>query len=1233
MRYTALALCLITAAPLAAQDTPDQGVIAEFLQTRLSGAGRSVEIFGFEGALSSKATIERLTIADDTGVWLTAEGLILDWNRGALLRGSVDISDLSATRIEVTRRPITSPDTALPTAEATPFALPDLPVSIEVDRLLINQLSLGADILGQSVLAQLEGTTALTGGAGQATLSLRRLDGKTGTILLNGQYDNATTALSVDLSMSESADGIAANMLGLPDKPSVDFGITATGTLSNLAATIDLDTDGADRVAGTLDLNTDELGTASFAADVIGDISTLVVPEYRPFFGTDTAIVARGTRTASGILSLEQFDITSAQLSLAGAVDLDAEGWPERIDITGRIAGDGPVTLPFGDAITVEGATVEAQFDAALSPDWTAQITATNTNAPTIAIGDLGLTAQGRIAPDASAFDGAITLTAQGIDWRDELVADAVGDSLSGRFDIDFTAGTPLHLRDIALTGPDTTLTGSMTVDTAAQEPKVTLDLTAAAGNLSRFAGVIGQPIAGDADIQLVGQVQPLSGQFDLNLTAAAETLTTGYAQVDAFTIDGADIRGRFTRDTQGSRIEGLRAATGGATLSGDIALTSGDSHAQITADISDLTRVDPSLAGDAALTLTATRQGTGAFDAVLDIVAAQDRAAITAVSTDGENTTLQANVEVAELGRFNGVTGQSLGGQIAAEIIGTFHLTDYIGQFDVTANSRDLKAGIDTLDTLLVGNGRLSATVATGADQLGLRDLTLAFPRLSGSANAAIEGGSGQGSFDLRIADIAVIAPDFSGPLSATGSAQMANDGTIAFDANATGPGGFSVVSAGTVIEGAVALRGSGSAPLGLLNDIVAPRRLGGMARFNLSLDGALALSNLAGQITLDGGTLSAPTLNQSLNDVVANIGLSNGTAQIDATANSAGGGQIALVGGLGLATFDADMRITANRLGLRDPSLYQTTLNADATINGPITGGALIAGQITLNDTEVRVPSSDISTLGTLPDVTHINAESAVLQTLDRAGLLETTAATGGRSRPFALNLTVSAPSRIFVRGRGLDAELGGQLNIGGDTANVITTGQFELIRGRLDILQQRFDLTEGSAIIQGDLIPTLNLAAETETETGTIVTIALTGPADSPEVTFSSSPELPQDEVLAQLLFGRDISSISAIQAIQLANAVNTLAGRGGDGLISDIRRAIDVDDLDITTDDTGNAAVRAGKYIGENVYTDVTVTTDGQTEINLNLDLTDDVTAKGSFGADGETSLGIFFERDY
>ena len=166
-----------------------------------------------------------------------------------------------------------------------------------------------------------------------------------------------------------------------------------------------------------------------------------------------------------------------------------------------------------------------------------------------------------------------------------------------------------------------------------------------------------------------------------------------------------------------------------------------------------------------------------------------------------------------------------------------------------------------------------------------------------------------------------------------------------------------------------------------------------------------------------------------------------------------------------------------------------------------------------------------------------------------------------------------------------------------------------------------------------LQGDFIPYIRLVASTEARTGTKIDIIVEGPATEPEVSFVSTPSLPQDEVLSQLIFGRDLENISPLQAVQLAAAVGTLAGRGGGGLIDNFRGKIGLDDFDVTTDEAGNAAVSAGKYLSENVYTDVTVSSDGSTEINLNLDVTDEITAKGTVGADGETSLGVFFERDY
>jgi Uncharacterized protein conserved in bacteria len=109
---------------------------------------------------------------------------------------------------------------------------------------------------------------------------------------------------------------------------------------------------------------------------------------------------------------------------------------------------------------------------------------------------------------------------------------------------------------------------------------------------------------------------------------------------------------------------------------------------------------------------------------------------------------------------------------------------------------------------------------------------------------------------------------------------------------------------------------------------------------------------------------------------------------------------------------------------------------------------------------------------------------------------------------------------------------------------------------------------------------------------------------------------------------LIFGRDLQSISPLQAVQLAGAISTLAG-GGNGAVDQLRQNFGLDDFDVTTDEQGNAALRAGRYLSENVYTDVTVSSTGGTEINLNLDITDEIVAKGGVDQDGDTGIGIFF----
>ena len=228
--------------------------------------------------------------------------------------------------------------------------------------------------------------------------------------------------------------------------------------------------------------------------------------------------------------------------------------------------------------------------------------------------------------------------------------------------------------------------------------------------------------------------------------------------------------------------------------------------------------------------------------------------------------------------------------------------------------------------------------------------------------------------------------------------------------------------------------------------------------------------------------------------------------------------------------------------------------------------------------------------------------------------------------------LDLVIDAPNQVFVRGRGIDAELGGQIRLTGTARNIIPIGQLELIRGRVDLLGRRFTMTEGLIELQGSLVPVIRLVAETQRDNIT-TRIIIDGEIRDPDITFESNPQLPEEEVLSQLLFGRGLDSISALQAAQLANAIAVLAGRGSEGIVSNLRDSVGLDDLDLTTDEEGDISVRAGKYLSDNLYTDVQVEADGTSKINLNLDVSQELTARGSVGSDGDSTVGLFYERDY
>ncbi len=471
--------------------------------------------------------------------------------------------------------------------------------------------------------------------------------------------------------------------------------------------------------------------------------------------------------------------------------------------------------------------------------------------------------------------------------------------------------------------------------------------------------------------------------------------------------------------------------------------------------------------------------------------------------------------------------------------------------------------------------------------------------------------------------------------PLSVNADGRFANQSVRFERLRITNAQNISLTASGTVpLSGAgLDFRAEGTAPLDLARSALASRgaSVTGSARFDLAVRGSLQRPQASGLLSVSNGTFTDPLSNLKLLNIGLLAGFNGDRININrGQASLSSGGTVSVAGSVGITgDLPANLSITLANARYTDAQTFDARASGQLTVTGALLRDPVLGGTINLGRTDITVPES-FAADSKLLKVKHVAPSATTRRTLTR--LNRATPVTRPTSRPsiLNLNLVINAPNQIFVRGRGLDAELGGRIRLTGPVTSVQPLGRFTLRRGRLAILGQRIDLTSGTITLAGDLDPIIDLTATTRAG-DTEAYIRLKGRASNIEVTFSSSPELPQDEVLALIIFGRGLGDLSPAQIARLASIAAELTGGSSPGLVDSIRQGTGLDDLDIVQDSDGNAAVKAGKYINDNVY--LGVQAGSKSEATINLDLSDSVTARGAVSSDGDTSIGIFLERDY
>jgi translocation and assembly module TamB len=434
------------------------------------------------------------------------------------------------------------------------------------------------------------------------------------------------------------------------------------------------------------------------------------------------------------------------------------------------------------------------------------------------------------------------------------------------------------------------------------------------------------------------------------------------------------------------------------------------------------------------------------------------------------------------------------------------------------------------------------------------------------------------------------------------------------------------------------MAIKVAGSFDLMVVNPILEAggQQLRGKAALNADIKGTLSQPDAQGSIEISHADLQDYPRGLHLTDIGGTLVANGDRLQLQQLEAHAGPGTISVSGSLGLdAGLPLALKIEAHNARPLASDLITANLDMDLTVNGPLRQKLDVAGKLHLNRANLTIPNA-------LPP-------SVAVLDVRRAG------APPQPPRPSStiinLDIAVDAPRAVFVGGRGLNAELGGALHVGGTGGEPAISGGFDMRNGTINMAGSTLTFTSGRVSFNGSglkkrIDPTLDFTA-TNVSNGVTYMLNVGGYADAPVITLSSTPEQPQDQILSRLLFGADPAQLSTLQVAQIAAALATMSGVGGaHNPLTAVQRKLRLDRLAISSNTTSTptaagpsaqgtntgATIEAGRYVTSRVYVGGKQFTTGTTQAQVQVDLTKSLKIQTTVGTGGGTVQGETPQND-
>ncbi|MET0544781.1 MAG: translocation/assembly module TamB domain-containing protein, partial [Caulobacterales bacterium] len=401
----------------------------------------------------------------------------------------------------------------------------------------------------------------------------------------------------------------------------------------------------------------------------------------------------------------------------------------------------------------------------------------------------------------------------------------------------------------------------------------------------------------------------------------------------------------------------------------------------------------------------------------------------------------------------------------------------------------------------------------------------------------------------------------------------------------------------------------------------------LDGSIDFNATLAGTIGKPDLSGEGTLSNGSFEDAATGMKLRDVDAGaqfagstLNITSATARGRSGGSAQGGGNVVFNNKGATANFNA----TVKDLKFLDRDDAKATGSGTIAYTARPGEAAKLSGKVVADRFDLSLAATE-SSAGPVIAVTHINLPPRLRIAQEKDQQAE-------NAKPLQIDIALSAPARVFVRGRGLDSEWSLKARLQGSLSRPVLMGNAELIRGDYDLVGKRFTLDDGDIEFEGTPQQARLNITGTRAATDLTAIVKVTGTLASPEIALSSTPQLPDDEVLARVLFGRSASQLTALEAAQLAAGVAALSGKQGFD-IAGIFRGVGLDRVSFGGAEDGEATVSGGKYIAENVYVEVVGGAAGDPGAQVEWEPRPNLSLVSRFSGNDSSRFSVRWKKDY